>query len=79
MPITIAPVKREVGTATILERTLDGRYRVRWQGRSVMATSQAGLLALGATVTVADTENGPVIISTGQPSATRIKEVIIHG
>lgn len=75
----LTPQKRAVGAATVDERLLDGRYRVTWQGRQIIARSQTGQLALGATVTVADTESGPVIVSAGKTTASSITEVIIHG
>lgn len=75
----LIPEKRSVGTATVQKRLLDGRYRVIWSGRTVVATSQAGQLAIGASCTIASTENGPVIVSSGKTTASTLTEVIIHG
>lgn len=75
----LTPQKRAVDAAVVTERLLDGRYRVTWQGKSIIARSQAGQLILGATVTVAETEAGAVIVSAGRATASTTTEVIIHG
>jgi len=75
----LTPAKRAVGSAIVTERMLDGRYRVVWNGRTIVASSQAGQLAIGATVTIAETQKGPVIVSAGKTTASTLTEVIIHG
>lgn len=75
----LTPAKRAVSSAIVQERMLDGRYRVSWGNTTIIAGSQAGQLAIGATVTIADTEKGPVIVSAGKTTASTLTEVTING
>lgn len=69
----------QVETAVVTENLLDGSYRINLRGTSVVARSQAGLLAIGAMVTIAQTSSGPVIVSSGNSTAYTAPVHIIQG
>ena len=69
----------DVGNGQVLESLLNGQYRVLFNGRQTLATSQAGQLPLGAQVTLARTAAGLVVISAGPQSANTMLEVTING
>lgn len=68
-----------VGSGQVLEQLLNNQYRVLYQGRNVLAVSQAGRISAGTQVTLAHTAAGLVIISAGVASASAAVEVIING
>ena len=68
-----------VSSGMVRESLLNGQYRVMFQGRQTVATSQAGILKSGQQITVANTAAGLVVVSAGQVSAGNHVEVIING
>ena len=56
-----------------------GRYRVRTEGRVVLARGEAGAVSPGSRVTLALTADGWSIVSSGRSQAREAFEVTIDG
>lgn len=68
-----------VASGQVLESLLNGQYRVIYNGRQAIATSQAGVLSIGQQVVLSATSAGLIILSAGSVSSTTHTEVTISG